>query len=215
MSVIAVANLKGGVGKTTIAVNLACALAGFEEVVIVDADAQGTASAWASDGNLPVRCDPLPLESSRGADRWVSGVKDLETGTVVIDCPPHLGSVTSAAIGMADLVLVPVTPSGADLTATTDVVDLIVEARSARRGRGPKSLLVPSRVIRRTRVGQDIKQVLRDFGEPVGPIIGQRIAFVESFDTGQWIGDFSPRSQAYKEIKALARAVRRALKRRK
>ena len=145
----------------------------------------------------------------------MSGVRDLETGTVVIDCPPHLGSVTSAAIGMADLVLVPVTPSGADLTATTGVVDLIVEARSARRGRGPKSLLVPTRVIRRTRVGQNIKQVLRDFGEPVGPIIGQRIAFVEAFDTGQWIGDFSPRSQAYTEIKALARAVRRALKRRK
>ncbi len=51
---IAVANLKGGTGKTTIALNLASALAARPSVTVVDADIQGTAAAYAKAGGLPV-----------------------------------------------------------------------------------------------------------------------------------------------------------------
>ncbi len=52
--IIAVGNLKGGVGKSTLAVNLACQLAGSLRVHLVDADAQATAAEWLAGGSLPI-----------------------------------------------------------------------------------------------------------------------------------------------------------------
>ena len=75
-SIIAVANLKGGTGKTTVAVNIAAALAGRTMVSVVDADAQGTATAYAEPGNLPIEVLPLPLDDERGAGRWIDRVPD-------------------------------------------------------------------------------------------------------------------------------------------
>ncbi len=52
---VAVGSLKGSVGKTTVAVNLACALAGtVSTVVLVDLDAQSTATEWREAGHLPI-----------------------------------------------------------------------------------------------------------------------------------------------------------------
>ena len=62
-----VGSLKGGVGKTTVAVNLACALAdGAKTVVLVDLDAQGTATEWIEPGHLPITGQGLPLENTGG-----------------------------------------------------------------------------------------------------------------------------------------------------
>jgi chromosome partitioning protein len=124
---LAIGNLKGGVGKSTLAVNLACALADTRRgVVLIDADAQGTAAYWVGLGRLPIRCEAVPLESQRGAERWIQRVTTLRNTVdlVVIDLPPHIGAATEAALIVADLLLVPVTASGADLLATGVVFTL-------------------------------------------------------------------------------------------
>ena len=210
--IVAVANIKGGTGKSTIAVNLAAELAGARRTVaVVDADAQGTTTAWLAQGDFLVRSESLPLDSTRNAERWIRQVLGLDADLVVIDTPPHVGDAAAAAVGIADLVLVPVTPSGADLVATAEALELIGQARDQRQDGGPACLLVPSRVDRRTRPGREIEAALKGLGEPVGPAIGQRTPFVDAFAAGQTIGAYAPKSKAHDEIKALARAVARRL----
>ncbi len=203
MAIIAVANLKGGVGKSTIAVNLACAL----KARLVDADAQGTAARWAS--STPIDVDSLPLDTEREAAAWINRVLALTASNIVIDCPPHVGAATSAAIGIADLVLVPVTPSAADLAATMPALALIGDARERRRDGGPKCLLIPSRVDWRTAAGRELAKALEGMGEPVGPEIRQRQALTDAVGAGEWIGVYQPRGDAAADFKALAAAVKR------
>jgi chromosome partitioning protein len=56
--------------------------------------------------------------------------------------------------------VVPVTPSGADLIATSKAFDLLREARTVRQDRKPACLMVPSRVDRRTAAGREIEAAL-------------------------------------------------------
>jgi len=92
------------------------------------------------------------------------------------------------------------------------VVELIRQARTIRRSGGPRCLIVPSKIDRRTDAGRQIDDQLRCFGEPIGPGIHQRTAFVEAFGAGQWIGDYAPQSSAHYDISSLAIAVKRNLR---
>src|SRR5258708_8303997 len=83
--VVAVVNLKGGCGKSTIAVNLACELAsGGDSVLLLDNDAQGTASHWLSHGRLPVRGEFMPLETDEDGEHLVRAVAPRSAQYVVL-----------------------------------------------------------------------------------------------------------------------------------
>jgi chromosome partitioning protein len=206
VAIIALANLKGGVGKSTLAVNIAGALS--PKVALVDADPQATATAWAEAGNLPFQVITAPL-SGQNVKGWIETVLGIEAAHIVIDLPPMLGDATAAALAICDLAVVPVSPSGADLRATNRAVELITEARAARGDGKPRALIVPSKVDRRTAAGAEIEAVLHDYGEPVGPVVSQRIAHSDAFTAGQWIGDYAKGSAAHAEIKALAGVIKK------
>jgi chromosome partitioning protein len=211
-AVIAVLNLKGGCGKSTIAVNLACELATGDSVLLLDNDAQGTANHWCSHGLLPLQSEFMPLENEPDGERLVRAAAATKARYVVLDAPAHVGAAALAAGKIADLVLIPVTASGVDLVATQAVVDLIRQARQLRRSGAPKCLIVPSKIDRRTDAGRRIDEQVQRFGENVGPTIHQRTAFVDAFGAGRWIGDYAPQSPAHYDITALALAVKRSLR---
>lgn len=209
--IAAVANLKGGTGKSTIAVNLACELAtGGNSVVLVDADEQGTASYWLGHGTFPISLRTALVGDDM--QYWADEMMRLDADYVVIDAPPQLGEATQAIIGIADVILVPALASTADIMATGKALRLVRAAREQRPDSGPKALLVPSRVDRRTISGKEIEAVLHEFGEPVSPMVRQRTAFVDSFSVGQWIGAYARNSDAHTDIQALAAVVRRMLR---
>jgi|SRR5579862_4801530 len=211
--VIAVVNLKGGCGKSTIAVNLACQLASNgDSVLLLDNDSQGTSSHWLKQGRLPIRGEFMPLENDQDGERLVRAAATRGERYVVLDAPAHVGAASQAAGKIADLVLIPVTASGVDLVATEAAVELIRQARTNRRGGGPRCLIVPSKIDRRTDAGRQIEAQLSCFGETIGPTIHQRTAFVEAFGAGKWIGDYAPQSSAHYDITSLAIAVKRSLR---
>ena len=208
--IAAVANLKGGTGKSTIAVNLACELAaGGASVALVDADEQGTASYWVGRGRYPVVLKIAAVGPN--ANGWASDIAGLDADLVVIDAPPQIGDATRAIVDIADVILVPALASTADIMATAKALTLIRKARERRADKGPKALLVPSRVDRRTAAGKEIEAVLLEFGEPVAPMVRQRTAFVDCFTAGQWIGAYARNSDAHVDIQTLAAIVRRML----
>jgi chromosome partitioning protein len=212
-AVIAVLNLKGGCGKSTIAVNLACELASTgEKVLLIDNDAQGTARHWWTRGHLPVQGEFMPLENDEDGERLVRTAAARAERYIVLDAPAHVTAATQAASKIADLVLIPVTASGIDLVATQAAAELVRQARTLRRSSMPQCLIVPSKIDRRTDAGRHIDEKLREFQEPVGPAIHQRISFVEAFGAGQWIGEYAPQSPAHYDISSLAIAVKRSLR---
>jgi chromosome partitioning protein len=214
--IIAVGNLKGGTGKSTIAVNLACRLAEkMRSVILIDADPQGTAAAWLRDG--PPRglsLVSLPLARAAGDAMWtdqISGMRACYDRTV-IDLPPQAGECFEAALRIADLLIVPLTLSEVDLHATAQAIAVLHRMRAARSGR-PSCLLVPSKVDRRTSRGRQASTSLSKLGWEVGPALGQRTAHSEAFKAARWIGAHAPGSTAEMDVRALVERVEAQLER--
>jgi chromosome partitioning protein len=215
MKTMVITHLKGGVGKTTLAVNVACALASRSKrrhgVVLIDADTNAPAARWLERNPL-LSVERLPFGEGTDKSSWMTRIAELGAGRdwCVIDLPANLGAVNAAALMLADLAVIPVTASGLDLTVTEEQLKLVRDVRSARGGRRPQILLVPSRVDRRTAIGREIEGELHQYNEPVGPPVTSRVQLVDAFTAKQWIGQFAPRSVAHQQIEALALVIHRS-----
>ncbi len=202
--VIAVANQKGGVGKTTVTVNLARAmqLAG-QRVLIVDSDPQGSARDWSQASQNHGYDMPVVV----GVDRPVleQSVQKLRGSfdVILIDGAAKLQDMSISAIKAADLVLIPVQPSVLDIWAAGDLVELIKARQSVTEGR-PRALFLVSRQIGGTRLAQDANAALAALGLPV--LAGrttQRVLYAECISTGSTVLDLEPNGAAASEITAI------------
>jgi chromosome partitioning protein len=199
--IISIENQKGGVGKTTLAIHIAQALAMKNfSVLLVDADPQGSARDWAA-----AREDE-PAFSVIGLDRPTLH-RDLPAiasnyDHVVIDGPPRVTDLARSVIIAADLVVIPVQPSPYDVWAASDVVGLIKEASVFKENL--KSAFVINRKIVNSAIGRDVVDALSSYEIPVlKSSVCQRIVFAESAATGMTVLETNALSSAAKEIKAL------------
>lgn len=131
--VLAVANLKGGCGKSTLAWNLAAGLArrgNAARVVLLDADPQGALSHWAAWAAGEAERPTVAVEAAGGNAEAALDRLRARHDRVLVDCPPSLDmAVTRRLLARADLALIPVLPSPLDLWACASTTQAVVEAR--------------------------------------------------------------------------------------
>ncbi|MGK7929921.1 MAG: ParA family protein [Microcystaceae cyanobacterium] len=122
--ILAVVNGKGGVGKTTTAVNLAAILGEKQAVLLVDADPQGSATWWVERGKKGFTFD-LSQETEASLLGNLKKVRDYRF--IVVDTPPALRSDTlKAVINASDYIILPTPPAPMDLTALINTVKTTV-----------------------------------------------------------------------------------------
>ncbi len=205
MHVIVVAQSKGGVGKTTLAVNVANDIArSGRTVTVIDADPQGSALQWAEPRLLPfpVRQELLTL---RNQLLWVRNVLKTDSDFVIIDLPAGFGTAFETAVLIADLVVIPCSPSSLDIGAAQAT---ITKAREVRRADVTsvrlRMVTVPTRVDPAFEEGAEILDALADLGEPVAPPLIYDIAFVRGFAAGTAVSSDGETSRAGHDVRKLS-----------
>ena len=125
--IISFINQKGGVGKTTLSINVASALANAgHKVLLIDADKQGSSTAWAS-----LREETPFQVVSLARDNMAKDAMKLaqDFDYTLIDAPPHAESISRSVIIASDLVLMPIEPSGLSSWASDVTVRQIQQAQ--------------------------------------------------------------------------------------
>ncbi len=197
--VITVAQQKGGTGKTTLAANLAAALAPARRVALLDIDPQKSLTRW--HGLRRARLQEAAALTFSDVSGWrlsaeLDRLKQAHD-VVVIDSPPQIDTDARLAVRGADLVLVPVQPSPPDVWAAEGTLALAAaEHRAAQ--------MVLNRV---PPAGKLRESVAADLASRKLPLlrsaIGNRTGFATAFAEGLGVTEAAPRSTAARELRAL------------
>jgi chromosome partitioning protein len=197
--IIAIANQKGGSGKTTVSMQLAGAIARRgNKVLVVDADPQGTATRWAASAEdehpFPASVVGLSAASAKVHREVKKFIDDYDY--IIIDCPPAADSpVPQSALLIADLVLVPLIPSPLDMWAAVGIRQVIANVSDL--NEGLKSRLVLNQCQPNTTLTQETLEVLPEFGiELANAQLRHRQVYRQSAVFGQTVHDFGGKASA-------------------
>ena len=192
MKIITIAHQKGGVGKTTLALNLAACFREGLSVGLLDADLQGSLKG------LETMLEGLELIQYNNEPKTLRTVKkDL----LIVDTPPYLTAQLPDIFAVSDFVLVPTKVGFLDVMAIRATIQLLKE--SQQKHPNLKAAIVLNMVKPRTTVNEEIRDILKDYGLPVlKTAISDRVSYTRSAITsGVFAGDDE---KAKNEIASLA-----------
>ena len=200
MKTLAVLSRKGGTGKTTIAIHLAVeAERTGQTTVLIDLDPQASAAKWNDnrEGDTPFVVTSPPSRLPEVLSRAAEGGATL----AILDTAPHTEAAALDAANAAEMALIPCKPALIDLQAITSTINVIRLAN------------VPARIVfnavpsRGDRVEQ-AREAVKVFDVPCAPCnVGDRVAFIDSYNAGLTAQEYEPRGKASREISDLYKYI--------
>jgi len=202
--IISFVNQKGGVGKTTTAINLGASLVRKNRsLVLIDADPQGSATYWHAVENnraFDVLHYPMPVQNS---DIEMIAANHVD---VLIDAPPAIGEITESVLSVSDLVIVPVSPSSLDIWSCRETLEMIQEVGQAKPNIEARLLI--TKKIPGTRVGREAREAVGVFGfDLLKTELCQRVAYIDAVTNGVSVMQYAPSSKAAAEIEDLCAEI--------
>ncbi len=195
MKILSLVSQKGGVGKTTIAMNLAVLAEqrGYATVVF-DLDPQASITKWKDKRGPETPPDVVPAQQGRLKTLLASAQKQ-GAQLVIIDTAGSADSAALAAAEVADLILVPARPNGLDLDAVETTVRVAMQ--HAKRPFYVVLTQTPSQAA----IAEEAAEVIEGAGVAVCPIrIGSRLDFRHPTPDGKAAVEWRPRSVASREV---------------
>jgi chromosome partitioning protein len=197
MHVITLAAQKGGVGKTTLAVNLAVAAeAAGIRTALADLDPQESATAWHERraADTP-HVEPI---STRRLPAWLTAARAAGFGLAIIDTPPAAGAEAGEAVRLSDLALIPCRPSLIDLEAIRRTAQMI--AITAK----PGFVVFNGAPVAARGLLDDAGKFASAAGLASAPVVvRERSAFRHAWPSGSSVSEYEPGGKAAGEIAAL------------
>lgn len=201
--IIAVAQQKGGAGKTMITVQLGVALAAHGKIALLDIDPQASLTAWgrlrAAAPKASADVDIVTISGWRLANELERLQKTYDY--VLVDTPPVIDSDARRAIRAADLVLVPLNPSPPDLWAAEGTLKLAAEERR------PTALLF-NRAPATSRLRKRLEAEIAARRLALLPAaLANRAGYANAFAEGLGMTELAPTTAAAQEVRDLTKAL--------
>lgn len=215
MKIITVANQKGGVGKTTIATNLAVQYAlNGKKTLLLDSDAQGSSMTFRAS-----RPENYPEISAVSITKPTihRDIKTFNADYVIIDAGGRDTAVYRSAIYSADLLVIPVGPSPYDVWSTEDTFSIYRELSSTKEIKGCVLLnMLPTNG--KQKIVGEVFEALQELAEKydlkiLDSALCCRVGYKESAINGVGVSecDGDKYDKAKKEIKALYNEINKIL----
>jgi chromosome partitioning protein len=202
--VIAVAQQKGGSGKTMLAAQLAVALSEGAKVAVLDIDPQGSLTIWGKLRKAAPKAGAAITFAATAGWRLTSELDKLKAAhdIVLIDTPPVIDTDARRAIRAADLVLIPLNPSPPDLWAAEGTLKLAAEEKR-------RTALVFNRAPAASRLRKRMEAEIAARGLLLlDAALANRAGYANAFADGLGVTEAGPATQAAEELRALAAALR-------
>jgi chromosome partitioning protein len=201
MHVIVLASQKGGAGKTTLAAHIAVAAeaAGDGPVVLIDADPQGSLSAWwnVREAQVPALAPTTIAE----LPAKLAALAEAGYALAIVDTPPAITEAISAVVRSADFVLIPTRPSPHDLRAVGRTVELVQAA-------GKPFVFAVTQAKPNARLTVQAMAALSEHGVVAPVIVHDRVDYAGSMIDGRTVQETDQKGRSAAEMAELWKFVK-------